>query len=94
MDKWYWDEKYMCQLGKYGNAVHENRNEDIEYYKADEVDVDKTKDTARIRELEEEKYQNWKLYVKKRDEVARLRKMLKGRCTDEEWETLKEGEGE
>lgn len=25
-------------------------------------------------------------------ELARLRKMLKGRCTDEEWETLKEGE--
>jgi len=57
-------------------------------------------------ELEGEKYKNWKLYVKKRDEVdqlqeenekiiieyqteiTRLRNMLKGRCTEEEWEAL------
>ena len=46
----------------------------------------------RNQELEEYAGRRIDQLKKQDEEITRLRKMLKGRCTDEEWETLKEGE--
>ena len=74
-------------------------DESIYFYKADEVDArirefeeqldtttqDYVETHVKLIDAQEE---NEKIIIEYQTEITRLRKMLKGRCTDKEWEEI------